>query len=318
MALAQTTRIVCNIPTYNNSVTNSVIYTNLQTCIDASSAGDIIIVQGSSTSYGNIVVAKPLILLGPGYFLVQNPNTQAQFNIATLGSVQFNSGSIGSLLKGFVVSSSISLTTTSVIIQNNSCNSSIYLTNTNNCIIKQNYCNGIYANVSPYTNNSNLMIQNNILLSDVYTSTATITNNFFNGVSSYWIFTGCLIKNNIFAASGLSTTPTNNAFLNNIITNNTFGTGSTNGNVIVANIDNVFLGYPTQGAYSFDGRYQLKSGSPAISAGDDNLDCGPFGGSEPYRLSGIGFNPNIYSVTMPSSGTSQGGLSVRVLISANQ
>ena len=66
---AQTTRIVCNAPGYNGGVTNSTVFNNLQAAITASNAGDIIMVQGSGVSYGNITIEKQLWLIGPGYFL---------------------------------------------------------------------------------------------------------------------------------------------------------------------------------------------------------------------------------------------------------
>ncbi len=45
---------------------------------------------------------------------------------------------------------------------------------------------------------------------------------------------------------------------------------------------------------STDGQFQLKAGSPALGAGETvsgiTPDCGPFGTSDPYRLSGNSSN----------------------------
>ena len=38
---------------------------------------------------------------------------------------------------------------------------------------------------------------------------------------------------------------------------------------------------------STDGRYKLKAGSPAIGYGVGGVDCGIYGGPEPYVLSGM-------------------------------
>ena len=65
---------------------------------------------------------------------------------------------------------------------------------------------------------------------------------------------------------------------------------------------NICKGYPTQGALTFDNRYELKAGSPAIGAGVGGIDCGAFGGETPYKLSGIPFVPLIYQVNAPTTG----------------
>ncbi len=62
---------------------------------------------------------------------------------------------------------------------------------------------------------------------------------------------------------------------------------------------NVFVGYPTQGSYSFDTRWQLTPTSPAKAAGLNGEDCGIFGGPNPYKLSGIHNRPLIYEVKAP-------------------
>ena len=54
---------------------------------------------------------------------------------------------------------------------------------------------------------------------------------------------------------------------------------------------------------STDGQYSLKAGSPAIGAGIGGTNCGIFGSTTPYRLSGIPSVPTIYALTSPQGGT---------------
>ncbi len=46
-----------------------------------------------------------------------------------------------------------------------------------------------------------------------------------------------------------------------------------------------------------DGQYMLSENSPAKGAGSNGSDIGPFGGPDPYRLSGLPNLPNIYELS---------------------
>ena len=67
-----------------------------------------------------------------------------------------------------------------------------------------------------------------------------------------------------------------------------------NGNQLNVNMNDVFVCYTNCAAFSADGRYQLKALSPAIGAGSNGEDCGMFGGTDPYVLSGMPPVPAIY------------------------
>ncbi len=65
----------------------------------------------------------------------------------------------------------------------------------------------------------------------------------------------------------------------------------------------VYVGGTTGG---WDSRMMLKAGSPAIGAGVTvgtivSPDCGAFGATDPYKLSGIPNIPTIYSLSAPTS-----------------
>ena len=77
-----------------------------------------------------------------------------------------------------------------------------------------------------------------------------------------------------------------------------------------------FLGYPTNTSGSTtlnspDARYRLSATSPAKNAGivpgtATATDCGAYGGTNPYKASGIPAIPAFYKLTSPSS-TATGG-----------
>jgi len=87
----------------NNNPGVDADFNNLQTAINDAAVQpfDTLYVEGSNTSYGDIDIDKPLVLIGTGYFLNENDTTQANKNPSKISTVDFNSGSAGSVLKGF-------------------------------------------------------------------------------------------------------------------------------------------------------------------------------------------------------------------------
>lgn len=338
---AQNTWIVSNTPGFDAD------FTNLQTAINTASAGDILLVQGSAASYGNATITKPLVLSGPGYFLNQNPQTQAQMGEATLGILTIDNGGSGCIIEGisFVGGNSDGLikldSVSNVIIQSCRVANSVGCWQCDVYAIRANYSqNIIVENCYIYNNNTSLYgtsvwgqairawdnvssftISNNIILGGNISAIAIRNSTFENNVVSCspGHYDACNVQNNIFSSTlGFSTT-TNSSFLNNLSAGAIFGTniiGSQNQQNI--DMSTVFLGWSNPNSYSTDGRWQLKPNSPAIGAGVGGIDCGAWGGSSPYRLSGMSFNPNIWQVVMPVNGTSGGGLNVTVKANANQ
>jgi hypothetical protein len=139
-----------NIWTVNNQPSFNADFTNLQAAHDSAAAGDIIMVHGSSTSYGTVLIRKRLVIIGPGYFLGQNdaPNTQVNPQTASIGTLYFQSNAdgtqnpSGSLLTGVTVTniytSVSSATPINITVQRcyiNFLNIANYVT----AIIKENY-----------------------------------------------------------------------------------------------------------------------------------------------------------------------------------
>lgn len=317
-------QIQADVLRVNNITGAGAAYTTLQDAHDAASNGDTLAIDASLT-YGNIVVTKQLVIIGPGYFLGENSDTQANISPAGVDVITFNSGSEGSLVTGLWIKERIFVNVSNIVIQKNllKTNYSAYLiqidTGLNNTIIKQNY---IY-NESSYNwgidigTHSQAIISNNFIGHDRGSSYAalkarsssvvTIENNIIGGQIEM-NNASVSIKNNILLAgtvSGIS-----GGISNNIANDGQFG--SDDGNQ-TATMTDVF-----KYSGSTDGQWQLKTGSPAIGAGVDGIDCGMFGGLAPYELSGIpGPMPVIYYLHSSGQGTESAGLQIHLKSKVN-
>ncbi|HRY34186.1 MAG TPA: hypothetical protein P5531_14575 [Bacteroidales bacterium] len=284
----------------NSAPGSATPYTSVQAAHDAASNDDTLYVESSSISYGTLTCTKKLTIIGTGYFLAQNPQTQASPSACFIQQLYFNAGSQGSKITG-VYLNTIILATNDILITR--CyiygNNAIYVNTSNpigNIVITQNFIDAGYTyhtaiNFSYPANN--VLISNNYIRG--YLSTGTnffgiITNNVVDGVFSAY---NAVLKNNIMLNGSFNNY--NCIYFNNIGHNQDFGTQ--NGNQSNVNMSTVFLG---SSGNSSDGQWQLKTGSPAIGAGEGGVDCGMFGGSLPYILSGMPNIPAIYYMNAPS------------------
>jgi len=278
-------------------------FTSAQQAASSSSvhAGDTLYFEGSMFSYGNLEVTKRLVLIGPGYFLGQNPETQANIAYARIENLNFSLGSKGSVMTGMTVASWTTLQDTAITITRNNLGSTNVYNPCINSVISQNYIHSLYLSGS--TGNT---ISNNIFLkSDGCwngncltlggNSSAIIRNNIFNGCQA---IENSVYENNIAtgtAANGNNTfTAANSTVYNNIGASTQYG--SSNGNQENVDMATVFIN-----TGSNDGRYQLPAGSPALGAGVGGADCGIFGGPDPYVLSGMPNLPSIWFININGS-----------------
>lgn len=247
--------------------------------------------------------------------LTENTQTQLDKTTAKFVKINLNTGSNGTIIKG------ISLPYTGnydkVYINNNVDDVTIencYLTNINidtynasiynNIQIKKNYFwrYGITVGTGNYDDGiiTNLILTNNIFAGYVYFengSNGIISNNLFmSNTLKLGTSSNFEIHNNILLAENSSsitmTSLPNSSVTNNISIIDIFGTDNSNQSLVSE--DDLFVGSDDN---STDGQYQLADGSPAAGAGQSGIDIGPFGGSDPYRLSGLPDLPNIYELT---------------------
>ncbi len=300
-ALLFTNNTYAHIWRVNNTAGVVADYTDIQTAINAVTtlAGDTIHVEPSATNYSGISLSKPLVIIGNGYLLTVDTGLQANTNNSTIGgAIYFNAGSAGSVLQGLMITYYTYVQDSNIIIRRCNVSYPVYLYS-KNFTFSSNWV--YYYGVSEQTTGlSGLNISNNIFyyysgITFGGTSTGNFTNNTCNASSiSCYNFQ---VNNNIMTGGGF--TPNNNVYFNNIGDGTQFGTANGNQqNVSGATIFTYTGAYNTHDAY-----WQLKGGSPAIGAGYGGVDCGAFGGPNPYKLAGIPSVPTIYKLTVPPVGT---------------
>lgn len=318
LAYGQTIRRVNNtgIPLGTN------MYATLQEAHNAASNGDIIYIEGSGTNYAGATLTKKLTIIGPGYFLGENyahfPDLRAvSFNNSI---ITFNTGSAGSQLIGcsdFTARINVS----DIIITRNTASTvqlgSSISASLSNISITKNYETYISGFSTQY--GINVLIANNHL-----DGTSSLNNSNYSGVFTNNLITGNFSLNNFTVSNniltnGSSVNFTNCNFLNNIdarALTNSSAFGTTNGNQ--ANIDRTTLFVGVTGT-STDGQWKLKTGSPALGAGFNGIDCGIYGGLDPYVLSGIVSSeyPTITSLTTTGAGSNTTPLKVTISTKSN-
>ncbi|MCW3091550.1 MAG: hypothetical protein JWP81_2619 [Ferruginibacter sp.] len=158
------------------------------------------------------------------------------------------------------------------------------------------------------------------------TSTMSGTNSIELGAGAY------LLQYNIFAGySNAVAASSNNYFYflntgNSIFNYNlalqagsgqpqTFGiSGTGNSITVIANAANIFNAFPLIGSSSADARYQLKAGSPALTAGLGGTAVGMYAGNYPYKLSTLPSIPSVYLLSSPQ-GNNPAGSTIQINVS---
>ena len=320
-----------NILRVNNTVGVNAPYTTLAAAITAAGVNDIIMLESSATSYGSIVIAKKVTIVGPGYLLNENLGFQTTAIPATIRTMTLNAGAEGTSVSGvtFNVSAGGSggdcLTingvsnvtfancywTNSRMLLNGTANNLAflgnYLTGVNafpatytGTIFANNYIAGIFGNTaaSPFTVTNNVIGGNNSAMSGNEFLNCDVRNNIFTGTAPIFNGTASLFKNNVFVATGL------NASVTADVTN-----------MLGAVLANIFLGFAGN---TTDTQWKLKAGSPAIGFGESGVDCGMYGGATPYRTSGIKTGqPTVTNFSSPASVPQNGTLNVKVSAKVN-
>lgn len=300
------------------------IFASIQLAHDFAQPGDTLMVEGSSTNYASSTFTKRMIVIGTGYFLADNPQTQAnQLQVRINGIIYLNKGSEGSFLIGltFLETSSLNgpnLRTNNItIIRCYLANPVVFSDNIQNIIIAQNYFRGNAISVSSSLNSfSDVVFNNNIVNGNLQTGSnenrvfSQVAHNIFRGTANNTISirTG-LFRNNVIA-SNASVTILGTA-QNNLVVGTQLG-GNSNQTI---SLDQLFVGEDTN---SSDGQFRIKSDSPLRTAGFDGVEPGIFGGNSPYVLSGIPPVPTIYEFSAASFASQQNGLSIQLRAKTNQ
>jgi len=274
--------------------------------------GDTIYVEGSVHGYGSLNISKKITLIGPGFLLTENSQTHVNKTVAYFNDLNLNSGSEGTLIKSLVISEYgawISIFTDNITIENCYFVNGITLSknkdaNIFNIIVRGCYFHSTDVNIGYGWGYDgiidNLVFSNNILNGEFHLpsgSKGIISNNLFKSdVFKPKTTSAMEIINNIFFSDNpdnVEVQPLPDVSVShNICISNILGTD--NNNQAFVTEGTLFVGADGN---SSDGQYQLATTSPARNAGKNGVDIGPFGGPEPYRLSGLPQLPNIYEIS---------------------
>jgi hypothetical protein len=332
---AQTIRRVNNTP----GVTGLNVYSDLQVAHDAASANDILLVEGSSNLYGDLVVSKPLKIYGPGYFNATNTELNADGRIANVGYVQFTTGSNGSEISGvhgyggydftgsIAVFGASNITITRCFIKfgvriSNANVGSTQTVNVSGITLTRNYmyANSVAVNPNGAFTISNVIVSNNILDQNFLCSgTGSQIQNWVVRYNTFVNSNGIALINAIFENNiiygGNTTAPSfsNVTYSYNVSFGNHFSGGVSNQNNF--SMTGQFLGTGT--GISEDEVYQIKGTSALKTAGSAGSEVGAYGGATPYIVSGVPPIPAVTKMTNTATGSNTVPLQVTISVKSN-
>ncbi|MCL6261715.1 hypothetical protein M3O96_21655 [Aquiflexum sp. TKW24L] len=303
--------------TVSNKSGDVAQFTSLQEAITASADGDIILISGSPTSYGNVTMAKRLTLIGPGSNLDFNGGHNATIGTMTFSSAQTSK----SVLQGLKIGTITITAAECDEVQVKRCEVAYIVNQTSNFTrIPQKWIleeSVIYSSgIANRPNNTNLSANWSIRNCYLYSTVALNGSIFENNV---WVFSGHsgngnIYNNNIYFSSSFSQV-TGGSFANNIFDNAPtidFNANSSSGNFFSTDPQVVSFR-----ADFFPGDFSLKPGSPGINAGTDGRDIGMFGGRG-FLITMIPGIPSVQSFIILNPSVPQNGtLNIKVEGKAN-
>ena len=310
----------------NNNIGINANFTSAQAAHDAALTlpGDTLMFEGSNASYGNLRLSKRLTVVGPGYFLGSNPETQAFLVDVKFSTVVFAAGSQNSSFQGININGSqVFIGTNNITFSRNYNIGQLFVGYDNtiggisisNCLISQNFLIKILI-TSQNPINTGILISNNFigtLFFESNTSALILNNVLVNGANSIGAF-NTLFANNIQInpAATFIAGSSNNTYNNNISANTLFTPGGSNigsNNQTNVNMTNVFT---VPADFAVETSFQLKSPGLGIGTAQNGGDCGIFGGTNPYVLSGMPNVPSVYFYNVPATGSNTNPLNISI------
>jgi len=335
--LVSTSVLAQTIITIDNNPGSTTTYQNIQDAHDAATAGDIIYVQPSPSSYGNVTIEKSLTIVGRSH--------SETSNISQLGNVTIEASDV--TLKGLLTSriynQSPNTTTPITNIKLYECKTGTLRIGYSNYGIDGLEARGcvISGSFTQYARAENVLISNNIITSSlaIYSpSQIIITNNIFRFTSSMYLYN---------YAAGETAILFNNMFINNYNSSSTvyfslgdwnasnnllynYGDGDINfatssggtysDNNTLLNVDPLFTDVDPTVTYSFadnttynpatrpEDDLTLQATSPALTGGGGGSELGLYNNG--FNYSTIG-NPkdvptidiDTYDGAVPKNGT---------------
>jgi len=272
--------------------------------------GDTLYLEGSTFGAGGLSISKQLTIIGNGYFLAENPETQHNISPSIISTyVYCYAGSEGTKFTGCTFNSAVYLYTNNITLERNyfvyGQNQIYSAANCSDILILGNYFNShsTWNCINLSHTHTNILVANNLFVGRISVSSnfsGIFANNLFG--NQITIYNSTLVNN---IAHG-NVNMTNCLYEYNIGTNTQFG--NQNGNQENVSTNDLYVGATGN---STDGQYQLKVGSPAIGTGEDGADIGVFGGESPYVLSGLPAIPAIYDLDAQSLPTNSLDVTVK-------
>lgn len=323
----------------NPAVTGTNVYQTLQAAHDAASSGDIVIVEASSVSCGNLVATKGLKIYGKGYFTDANTDLHISPDPSLVGNITFDGPTssdsevsgitcthlnikgasniriyrnrvTGTLLVDAQNVAGTDYNVSNIQISQNflESNTNVYSSSTTGIFtisITNNYAYLIQNNAS---NISGMIVNNNTIEYYVVLSNVTFQNNILFGNNAFSSFASCIRENNIARANETDLpvgSPNFNQISYDFDVNNTFQVATTIAdNALPAGV-------------SIDERWQIQAASVLKTASTTGGEVGMYGGLNPYIPSGIPGAPSIIKLLTPDYGNTAANLPVTISIKSN-
>lgn len=269
--------------------------------ISNTAAGDTIYIVGSSSSYGNVTISTPRIILGNGYY----GQSTGYHPSSTLGTVTLSAGSSGTVLTnlqtGTIVFSDNNLTINSCLVSGSiSISSALSGLSFEKCIFTSTLSNSA----------SSIAVTNSI-----FNSTGSGSTIFISGSGSITFDYCTFYDGNHSIATGTAT----NCVLNStrVIQSPVVMTNGVSGNVVDTEANLLF-----ESTLSQDQAFQFQGGSPALTASSEGTEAGAFGfpsgfPENVYVFSGLPNIPKVTSLGHESSSNSSSSLSIRIQANNN-
>lgn len=305
-------------------------FTNLQSAINASADGDIIIVEHSDVSYGNVILNRNLTIYGPGYYLQENwetDSTQWDFRPATVGTITIQNNASGASIQGVTIGNVIVEQCDSLEISRNKITGTVRLGTTGaakNVVLTQNFIEGSPTILVEIVNATSYMISNNYIKNTNNSATHAVLVTSGNGLVLNNLFLGSpdnvlknsVVQNNYFENSEIDVTNSSNLTVtHNISRSNFLATsygGILNNNISSVEPDSLYcfeMSTSPDVVYSW---YNPNPLNPILVPGADGKTRVMYGGARPYVPSGMPPIPSIWLISGSSTGTTTGGVSVEI------
>ncbi len=252
----------------NNTPGSGAQYTTLTEAMTAAEDGDVIIVDGSNTSYGDLEIDKQVTIQGPGYFLEVNgyDNSAASFGKITITA---DGAKITGLLCKSLSLGAKEIIVTRCYIEDMGVNYEKVIST--KCVIHQNYIEKL--NGSGYIDPATFFqVTNNIIVAGFgRLDQSVISHNTFLGTDGSGLY---FVSNSVFSYN-----------LGDVNYSNDGGN---------TEIDNKWCNTSDYGYYPTDTKVKTTDATFSTSHG-------AFSGDDPYVLAGKTTGVHIKSVSIPES-----------------